>query len=83
MVLRGGIIDKTVSLLERRETSGLGELVHLKRKVDYVLEMTERLEVAKQRIWHRPGGFQFGNPERGRVSLRWKVPSSLILNATV
>lgn len=45
----------------------------------FITSVTERLEVAKQRIWHRPGGFQFGNPERGRVSLRWKVPSSINL----
>jgi hypothetical protein len=45
----------------------------------FITSVTERLEVAKQRIWHRPGGFQFGNPERGRVSFRWKVPSSINL----
>jgi hypothetical protein len=45
----------------------------------FMTSVTERLEVAKQRIWHRPGGFQLGNPERGRVRLRWKVPSSINL----
>jgi hypothetical protein len=45
----------------------------------FITSVTARLEVAKQRIWHRPGGFQLGNPERGRVRLRWKVPSSINL----
>jgi len=42
MVLRGGIIQKNRSFLERRDKR-IGELqadiIHLKRKVDYVLEM--------------------------------------------
>lgn len=42
MVLRGGIIDKNRSFLERREKR-ISELqaaiIHLKCKVDYVLEM--------------------------------------------
>ena len=42
----------------------------------FMVSVTARLEVAKQRIWHRPGGFQLGEPERGRVGLRWKVPST-------
>ena len=53
-----------------------GVTVRLGGFFQFVMSVTGRLEVAKQRIWHRPGGFQLGEPERGRVGLRWKVPSS-------
>ena len=42
----------------------------------FMVNVTGRLEFAKQRILYRPGSFQLGEPERSRVSLRWKVPSS-------
>jgi hypothetical protein len=45
----------------------------------FMTSITGQLEVAKQRVWHRPGSFQLGKPERGHVSLRWKVPSSINL----
>jgi hypothetical protein len=45
----------------------------------FMTSVTGRLEVAKQRIWHRPGSLQLGEPERGRVSLRWEGPSTINL----
>lgn len=37
----------------------------------FVTTMNTSLEVAKQRVSHRPDGFLLGAPERGRIGLRW------------
>jgi hypothetical protein len=42
----------------------------------FMTTVTARLAVEKQRIFHRPGGFQLGVPERGRVGFRWTPPSN-------
>jgi hypothetical protein len=42
----------------------------------YTTTLSCRLEVDKQRLDHRPGGFQLGQPELGRIGLRWNPPSS-------
>jgi hypothetical protein len=55
-----------------------GVTVRLGGCFQFVMSVTAQ-HPAKQRIWHRSGGFQLGEPERGRVGLRWKVPSSTLL----
>lgn len=37
----------------------------------FLLSVTGRFEGGKVRLIRRPGGFQLGSPERGRVGMRW------------
>lgn len=37
----------------------------------FITTVNTPIEVAKQRVVHRPDGFLFGDPERARVALRW------------
>jgi hypothetical protein len=46
----------------------------------YVTSITQRLLPGKQQLSYRPHGFILGDPERGRVRLRWKrTPSDQVL----
>jgi len=41
----------------------------------FLTTVTARISAGQPRLVHRPGGLQLGVPERGRIGLRWDLPS--------